>query len=91
MLAWDNVFPESASQHQLARYVFATLARRIMTQTQSHNTVNHLNVAIATNSVYFHNTMSGRAQPRAAGGLGLNLHILLLADPFMGVAREHGV
>jgi peroxiredoxin (alkyl hydroperoxide reductase subunit C) len=45
--------------------------------------------AISTDSEYSHHAWS--QQPRAAGGLGPNVRIPLLADRNMSVAREMGI
>jgi AhpC/TSA family len=54
--------------------------------TLSPNRAQH--AAISTDSEYSHHAWS--QQPRAAGGLGPNLRIPLLADRNMNVAREYG-
>jgi len=50
--------------------------------------INTTVLAISTDSEYSHHAWS--QQPRAAGGLGPNLRIPLLADRNMNVAREYG-
>jgi peroxiredoxin (alkyl hydroperoxide reductase subunit C) len=56
--------------------------------TSPHANGNIALAAISTNSEYSHHAWS--QQPRAAGGLGPDLRIPLLADRSMGVAREYG-
>jgi hypothetical protein len=54
-LARNSMF--SLSQHSLTRYVFSTLARRLMALIQNHIAGNHSNVAIPTNPVYLYYTI----------------------------------